>query len=61
MRKVEKLTINYVGYQNPETTEEVELEILGLETAIANAQSRIAMLKQGLQLNKMMSQAKEEG
>lgn len=54
MKKVERLTIEYVGYQMPETEDEVEMEILGLESAIQGAKHRIAVLRQGVQLNKLM-------
>ena len=54
MRKVEKLVVNYCGYKEPETGNELTLEILGLENAIKNAELRISMLRQGLHLNKMM-------
>lgn len=55
MKKLEKLTIEYVGYQQPETEAEVEMEILGLEAAIQGAKHRIAVLKQGVQLNRLMT------
>jgi len=54
MRNVESLAIKYIGYNNPETAEEVELELLGLQTAIAAAEQRIAVLKQSLQLQLLM-------
>lgn len=54
MKNVEKLTIEYIGYQNPETEDEVQMEILGLESAICGIRHRIATLKQGVQLNKIM-------
>lgn len=53
MRKVEKLAVEYVGYASPETTDELLMEILGLETAIAQIKSRIAVLRQSEQLVKM--------
>jgi len=60
MKKLEKLTIEYVGYQQPETEDEVQMEILGLESAIQGAKHRIAVLKQGVQLNKLMRTSSEE-
>jgi len=54
MRKVESLSIRYVGYKEPENLEEVELEILGLETAMAAAKQRISVLKQSLKLRELM-------
>ena len=56
MRQVETVRIEYVGLKEPKTPEEVELELLGLETAIAGAHQRIAMLKQGLHLSTMMDE-----
>lgn len=57
MRDVEKLTIEYLGYQNPTTQDEVELEILGLELAIKSSEQRIAHLKQALKVAHMKSKA----
>jgi len=57
MKKIESLAIKYVGYSEPSTEEEVELELLGLATAIAAAQQRIAVLKQSLKLQTMMKDA----
>jgi hypothetical protein len=56
MRKVESLTIRYVGYKTPESNHEVELEILGLQTAIAAAQQRISVLKQSLKLEELLGE-----
>lgn len=50
MRKLEKVFVEYVGYRQPETMDELELEILGLRTAVAAAKSRIASLKQSRKL-----------
>jgi len=61
MRKIESLSLKYIGYKNPENIEEVELEILGLETAISSAQQRIAVLKQSLKLKEIMSNSSEGG
>lgn len=60
MRKIESLVIKYVGYNNPETQSEVELELLGLETAIAAANQRIAVLKQSLKLQSLMHESAVE-
>jgi hypothetical protein len=54
MRKVESLVIKYVGYKDPSCADEVELEILGLETAIAAAKQRITVLRQGLKLERLV-------
>ena len=60
MRKVESLMIKYVGYKEPSTKTELDLEILGLQTAIAAAKQRIAVLNQGLVLQKLMSESVKE-
>ena len=60
MKKLEKLTIEYIGYRDPEIEDEVDMEILGLESAIRGAQHRIAVLKQGVQLNKLLLKSSEE-
>jgi hypothetical protein len=54
MRKIESLSIKYIGYSNPENEQELDLEILGLETAISLARQRIAILKQSIKLQKIM-------
>ena len=53
MKDLEKLKVDYIGYSNPETEDEVTLEILGLELAVKCAEQRIALLKQGLQVSRM--------
>lgn len=53
MRKVERVFVEYVGYKNPESLDELELELCGLRTAIAAAQARITALEQSRQLYKM--------
>jgi len=53
MKKVEKLAVDYVGYNDPNTADEVVLEILGLELAIKNAEQRIALLKLSLKSAEM--------
>ena len=60
MRKVESLAIKYVGHKEPQTNEEVELEVLGLLTAIAAAKQRIAVLKQGVMLQHVMNASVEK-
>ena len=61
MRKLQKINIEYVGYKEPETEDELNMEIFGLENAIKNAELRISMLRQGLHLNKMMKSAISTG
>lgn len=53
MRKVDEVSVRYVGYSSPETKDEVEFEILGLELAIACANQRISLLRQGLKISEM--------
>lgn len=60
MRDVEKVSIEYVGYKDPSTTDEVDMEILGLESAICAIKHRIATLKQGVQLERMVSKSHKE-
>jgi hypothetical protein len=57
MRKVESLSLKYVGYKEPQNETEVEFEILGLETIMAAAKQRIAVLKQSLRLIDIMKNA----
>lgn len=52
--KLKHLKIEYIGIEKPETQAEVEFEILGLETVIADAKNRISQLKQGIALAKLM-------
>jgi hypothetical protein len=60
MRKIESLIIKYIGYKDPENMQEIELEILGLETAIAVAKQRIAVLKQSTKLKEIMAASAED-
>jgi len=57
MKKVEKLSVDYVGYSVPESEDELQLELLGLETVLKSAEVRIASLKQSLHLSYMMKKA----
>ena len=57
MRKLEEVYIKYVGYQEPETEEELEMELLGLETALCAVKSRIAILHQSRHMKAMMEKA----
>lgn len=61
MRKIDSLSLKYIGYKDPQDAVEVELEILGLETVIAAAQQRIAVLRQSLKLTDIMKNAITEG
>jgi hypothetical protein len=46
MNEPEKCHIEYCGFLNPRTTNELKFELLGLETAIKEAKKRISLLKQ---------------
>lgn len=46
MREPEDCKINYCGYNSPKSKEEIQFEILGLETLIKKAEARISQLKQ---------------
>ena len=46
MRDPELCVVKYCGYIEPRNPEELEFEILGLETAIHEARKKIATLKQ---------------
>lgn len=46
IREPEKCNIEYCGFQKPQSPEELQFEILGLETAICEINKRIATLKQ---------------
>lgn len=61
MKDIESLIIKYIGYKEPSTEEEVELEILGLRTSIAAAGQRIAVLEQSLKLQEIVQKSKAEG
>jgi len=60
MRKVEELKILYNGYSNPQSRDEVVMEIYGLELAIKDAEKRIAVLKQSLHLSIMAAKAQTQ-
>lgn len=55
-----QLQINYLGIKDPETPEEIQFEIMGLETAISEAKYKIAQLKQGLSLANLISKGKQD-
>jgi hypothetical protein len=61
MRNLESLIIKYLGFNNPNTEEEVEITILGLETIIATAQQKIAILKQSSKVNDFLIKQRSEG
>jgi hypothetical protein len=53
--KVKSLALKYLGIENPETDEEVDFEVLGLKTAIAAAQQRLAILEQSKFLKNLVT------
>lgn len=46
MREPEKCAVEYCGYREPKTPQELDFEILGLKTAICEIEKRIATLQQ---------------
>lgn len=56
MRKIENCKIEYFGFEEPQTPGEIDLEIHGLNVAIAECNKRIATLKQSLLLAKMVAE-----
>lgn len=46
MRKPEKRTLEYCGFNSPRDFDEINFELLGLENLIKKAEERISMLKQ---------------
>ena len=46
MREPENCNIDYCGYSNPVSKEELEFEVLGLKHAMSKIKSRIALLEQ---------------
>jgi hypothetical protein len=46
MRNPDNCKVEYCGYGNPKTFEEIEFELLGLQNLIKKAEERISMLKQ---------------
>ena len=58
MRKVEKLILEYMGYAQPETDDELIMEVLGLELAKKRIEERVAMLQLSQHLARMS--AREE-
>ena len=53
-KQPERLQLEYLGIKSPQTYEEIEFEILGLETLIAEAHYKITQLKQGKSLAKLL-------
>lgn len=53
MRNPESCQIEYCGYKEPRTSNELIFEILGLKTAIMECKKRIAILEQSSHLVKI--------
>jgi len=53
MRDPDLCEIKYCGYKSPQTPNELEFEILGLETAIYEAKKRMSTLRQSSYLVKV--------
>lgn len=54
--KLKHLNIEYLGFEEPKTPTEIQFQILGLETVIAEAQKKISELKQGMALAKVIAE-----
>ena len=52
IKELEKQNVEYVGFSKPITINEIEIEILGLENAVKQAELRITELKQGVSIAK---------
>lgn len=59
MREPELCSIEYCGFIEPRSPEELEFEILGLKTVISEAQKRISTLEQTSYLVKIKLSEKE--
>ena len=46
MREPKNCQLEYCGYKNPKTFEEIQFEILGLKNLIKRAEERISTLEQ---------------
>ena len=62
MREPESCKVDYCGYLNPRTPDEVSFEILGLKSLIKTAEQRISVLEQSRYLAEAMvlSESEEE-
>lgn len=47
MRQLEERMVKYIGYDDPQTVDETQIEIMGLKQAIKEAELRIAKLNLG--------------
>lgn len=53
MAKIKERTIKYLGIENPTSIEEIEVELLGLDTAIKKAELKASEIRQGLSVAKL--------
>ena len=60
MRKPDNCKIEYCGYENPITFEEINFELLGLKNLIKKAEERITMLEQSSFLAKLAIEDRKE-
>ncbi len=60
MKKPETCNLDYLGYQSPETPEELKFELAGLEHLVSKANERICSLRQSLILAEMIISSKEK-
>ena len=56
--KPKEMKMAYLGVENPSTPAEIQFEISGLETLIAEAKYKISQLKQGEILAQCLSSGK---
>jgi len=47
MRQLEERVVKYIGYDEPQTVDETQIEIMGLKQAVKEAELRIAKLNLG--------------
>ena len=59
MKYPESCKIDYLGFAEPKTPNELKLEIAGLENLVAKANERITALKQSLLLAEIIIQESE--
>ena len=53
MARVTEKVVKYLGVEDPNTLEEIEVELLGLETAVKKAEMVVAELRQSLSIAKL--------
>lgn len=60
MKYPESCKIDYLGFSEPKTPNELRLEIAGLENLVAKANERITALKQSLLLAEIIIQESDQ-